>query len=158
MNKDLSIILKITVGFCLLIIIVLFTIREAIKIYKDIRNYIKNREQYNKDDRTIFEYFIGLLLFIGATYLLDRYNLFQKLGLTVDLNKDYDWLSFIGNCIAAITGALVLIVVTRKDRKENTITLCNSQRPYINVDFEQYEFKEIRSYQSAYILPSDIEE
>jgi len=139
---DLIILLLLSIGFIYLIIA---GIKETIRIIRGVKNYFKIRDTLDHDSRSIFEYMMSLIIFIALIYLMDQYNVFSGLNITQNLTRDYDWLSFVGACISTITSAILLIVVTRQDREENNKILCKSQRPYLNVNFIELDYNEMKS-------------
>lgn len=132
--------LLICVGFSYILVII---VKEIIKSIKSLIKYLKERENLDVDDRTLFESLAIVMAFVGGIYLMDQYNLFSIFKLTQNLTKDYDWLSFIGATISVVISTIALIVVTRKERKENNKIVSESQRPYLTTVFKIFNNDEI---------------
>lgn len=76
-----------------------------------------------------------IIFLVVITYFVDSFNWLDKLGISQNLTRDYDWLSFVGTIASALLSALLLIVITRKERTASNRILARSQRPYLNIDF-----------------------
>lgn len=107
----------------------------VIQVIKEIKEYYKERKTLETDDQLILDAIMGLFFLTIIIYWLDSFNLLDKLGISKNLTKDYDWLSFIGTIASALLSALLLIVTTRKERTDSNRILAKSQRPYLNIDF-----------------------
>ena len=127
-------------GFIYILVII---VKEIVRSSKSLLKYLKERENLDIDDRTLFESLAMVIAFVGAIYLIDQYNLFSVFKLSQNLTKDYDWLSFIGATISVVISTIALIVVTRKERKENNKIVRESQRPYLTSIFKIFDNDEI---------------
>ena len=128
----------------ILLIVVFYGIYILVKIVvKGVIEFLKTREILDYDDRTIIEAVLGIIILAYGVYLADRYNWFGLLKLTQNITKEYDWLSFIGTIASALLSALLLIVVTRKERRESNQIVARAQRPYLNIEMINLKEKDI---------------
>lgn len=105
------------------------------QVIKEIKEYFKERNALETDDQLIVDAVMWVILLVAITYFVDSFNWLDKLGISKNLTKDYDWLSFVGTIASALLSALLLIVITRKERTASNRILAKSQRPYLNIDF-----------------------
>ena len=94
--------------------------------------FIKNKKVIN-----ISQGVMVILVIPALIMLLDIWNCFDILIPNVysNLTEKYDMLAFLGTYLSTIISSILLILVTNKDRKENTEIIQNSQRPYLDVRF-----------------------
>lgn len=109
----------------------------AIIYWKEIK-LIKNKKV--KDTLQIL---LGILFVPAFILLLDIWNYFEVLMPNVynSITEKYDMLSFLGAYLSAIVSSVLLIIITDKDRKENTEIIQDAQRPYLDVRFSYTQTK-----------------
>lgn len=91
----------------------------------------------NKKVKDTLQILLGILFVPALILLLDIWNSFEVLIPNVynSVTEKYDILSFLGAYLSAIVSSILLIIITDKDRKENTEILQNAQRPYLDVRY-----------------------
>lgn len=89
----------------------------------------------NKKVKDTLQILLGILFVPALILLLDIWNSFEVLIPNVydSITEKYDMLSFLGAYLSAIVSSVLLIIITDKDRKENTRILRESQRPYLSI-------------------------
>lgn len=99
-------------------------IKEFIKDYKN-----GDKEYKDKIQVLLFIFFVPIIFFLA-----DYYNVLKLIFPNFkNININFDWLSFVGAYGGAIVSAILLIIITEKDRAENTKVIRESQRPYLEV-------------------------
>lgn len=83
------------------------------------------------------EIILGILFFPALILLLDMWNIFENFLPSIyhGMTEKYDMLAFMGAYLSAIVSSVLLIIITNKDREENTRIIQNAQRPYLDVRF-----------------------
>ena len=135
---------------CIVILVILFfLVKSSIKeIILGLKKY-KKLSSSQKDD-----VFIIIMIFAVPIILiaLDYLNLFHSFFPNYfKLTRDYDWLSFVGAYSASIVSAILLIFITEKDRKANTNSIRQSQRPYLDVNYQKISAEWLNKYADEHV-------
>lgn len=96
---------------------------------------MRKKKKFDEEKETkkvlIIIFFVPIIIFA-----LDAINMGRQFFPYLDnLNKEYDWLSFIGTYSGTIVSAFFLLFITRMDRRDNNEILRQSQRPYLDVNW-----------------------
>lgn len=108
----------------------------------------KKQKKYDEDKE--FDQILVLIFFVPLIFfLLDALNIGTKLlPFIKNLNCNLDWLSFIGTYAGTIISALFLVMVTKRDRKDNNNIIRASQRPYLDVNYTIVDTNFIKEYRT----------
>ena len=124
MKKGYTIIMKSIVTVIIIIGYILIYVLD-IKIIKD------------KEAKGILKIILGILFFPALILIFDMWDLFEKLlpNIYYSMTDKYDMLAFMGAYLSTIISSVLLIIITSKDREENTKIIQYGQRPYLDVRF-----------------------
>lgn len=91
----------------------------------------------NRNVKNTLEIVLGILFFPALILLLDMWNAFEGFLPNVyqSMTDKYDVLAFMGSYLSTIVSSVLLIIITNKDRQENTKIIQDAQRPYLDVRF-----------------------
>lgn len=90
-----------------------------------------------KNVKNTLEIILGILFLPALILLLDMWNIFETFLPSIynSMTEKYDMLAFVGAYLSAIVSSVLLIIITNKDREENTRIIQDAQRPYLDVRF-----------------------
>lgn len=114
------------------IILTIVTILGYILIYVLDIKAIKD-----KDVKEILKVILGILFFPALILLFDMWNVFERFlpNIYYSLTEKYDMLAFMGAYLSTIVSSVLLIIITNKDREDNTKIIRYGQRPYLDIRF-----------------------
>ncbi len=98
--------------------------------------YKKEVSKMDPLEKGMTDVYIILSVFILIMYFGDKFNIFAFFGITEGLTTNYDWLAFLGAIVSMFINALFVLFITIFDRRENTESIRQSQRPYLNIEFK----------------------
>lgn len=128
-----------------IILIIVFSIVILISIFLFVRMIVKQIKNYLNMDKNLRDKYtmIWLICFCPLILIiLDSFNIFHVVFPKYwNMTREYDMLSFLGTYAATIVSSLLLILITEKDREENTEVLRESQRPYLDVCYMKVSSK-----------------
>ena len=121
-----------------MIVIVIIDILIILFLLYKIVHEVKNFKQLDEEEKDIYKFLLLIFIFPTTLWLLDYYNVFSLIFPKYsNISKDFDWLSFIATYSGTIISAVFLVIVTGKDRRANTDSIRESQRPYLDISYHK---------------------
>lgn len=105
--------------------------------------YVYDIKKEKEKDRERLKTVLIILFIPAIILLLDMWDFLGEKMPNVynSITNRYDMLSFLGSYLSVIVSSILLIMITDKDREENTRIIQESQRPYLDIRYPKVSNK-----------------